>query len=136
MTVDPPEERIATLMRAHGITGTVTEGGPPSTVYHPDGRVFTVALACGRREETFAVYVGRFHDDIDLVFALRWLFETAIGTEEPTYERWLAEGGSEYQDDLGEQLARAIYEDGHEVGDRMRALVGETAYRALREARW
>ena len=133
---DPKEEHIAALMRDAGITGTVVEGGPPSAVYLPGGRAFTVELACEGQKDIFAVYVGRFHDDIDLVFALRWLLETALGAEELTYERWLPEGGSEYQDELGEPLARAIYEDGHEVGGRLLALLGETAYRALREAVW
>jgi len=133
---DPKEEHIATLMRDQGISGTVVEGGPPSTVYLPGGRVFTVTVVCGRQAETFAVYVGPYHDDIDLVFALRWLLETAIGAEEATYERWLAEGGDEYQDELGEPLARAIYENGHDVRKRLLALLGETASRALRKAIW
>ena len=136
MTSYPQEERLAALMRDQGISGTVVKGGPPSTVYLPGGRVFTVELACEGRQDAFAVYVGPFHNDIDLVFALRWLLETAIGAEEATYERWLAEGGDEYQDELGEPLARAIYENGHDVRKRLLALLGESAYRALREAIW
>ena len=90
----PVDQEIAALMARFGITGTVSEGGPPSRVYDPRSRAFSVELQRGERRGCFAVYVGTGHPDIDLGFALRWLLDTASHAEEESYERWLAEDGT------------------------------------------
>jgi len=116
------------------ITGTVTEGGPSSRVYDAQSRVFTVEFVCEGRRDCFAVYVGVAHPDIDLGFALRWLLDTASHAEEDTYERWIAEDGTFYVNELGEEAAHALYEESHEVGRKLRQVLGEEAYSALAEA--
>ncbi len=77
----PVDQEIAALMARFEITGTLSEGGPPSRVYDPRSRAFSVELRCGGRRGCFAVYVGTAHPDIDLGFALRWLLDTAPLTE-------------------------------------------------------
>ncbi len=130
----PVDQEIAALMARFAITGTVSEGGPSSRVYDPQSRVFSVELQCEGRHGYFAVYVGRAHPDIDPGFALRWLLDTASQAEEETYERWLAEDGTFYQKELGEEGARALYEESHEVGRKLRQVLGEEAYTALSQA--
>lgn len=127
----PVDQEIAALMTRFGITGTVTEGGPPSRIYDAQSRVFSVELQRGEHHGCFAVYVGTAHPDIDLGFALRWLVDTASRGEEETYERWLAEDGTFYQTELGEEGARTLYEESHEVGRKLRQVLGEEAYSAL-----
>src|SRR5947209_15365390 len=105
------DQQIASLILRFGITGTVSEGGSSSHVYDPQSRVFSVELQRGERHGCFAVYVGTAHPDIDLGFALRWLVDTATRAEEETYERWLVEDGSFYQTELGDEGARALYEE-------------------------
>ncbi len=130
----PVEQKIAALMAQYGITGTVSAGGSVSRIYDPQSRVFTVELMCEHRRDCFSVYAGTMHPDIDLGFALRWLLDTASHAEEDTYERWLAEDGTFYVNELGEEGARALYEESHEVGRKLRQVLGEQAYRALAEA--
>ena len=130
----PVDQQITSLITRFGITGTVSEGGPFSHVYVPQSRVFSVELQCGERQGCFAVYVGMAHPDIDLGFALRWLVDTASRAEEETYERWLAEDGTFYQTELGDEGARALYEESHAVSRKLRLVLGEEAYSALREA--
>jgi hypothetical protein len=130
----PVDQQIASLITRFGITGTVSEGGPLSHVYDPQSRVFSIDLQSGERRGCFAVYVGIAHPDIDLGFALRWLVDTASRAEEETYERWLAEDGTFYQAELGDERARALYEESHTVYHKLRQVLGEEAYRALREA--
>lgn len=125
----PIDQRIEAFLQKHLITGTVMESESET-----DSRAFLVSLTYADRKAQFTVRVGRHHPAIDLVFALRWLLETALGTEESTYERWLAEGSSEYQEDLGDVEARAIYQSGHETDRRLQELFGEALYRALRDA--
>ena len=121
-------------MERYGITGITSEGGPASRVYDPQSRVFSVELQRGERRSRFAVYVGTAHPDIDLGFALRWLLDTASQAEEESYARWLAEDGTFYQKELGDEGARALYEESHEVGRKLRQVLGEEAYAALSEA--
>jgi hypothetical protein len=127
----PVDQEIAALMARYGISGTVTEGGPPSRVYDAQSRVFSVELEREERRGCFAVYVGMAHPDIDSGFALRWLLDTASKAEEETYERWLAEDGTFYQKELGDEGARALYEESHAVGRKLRQVLGEEAYAAL-----
>ena len=131
---NPVDQEIATLITRFGITGTVTEGGPSSRVYDAQSRVFSVELQCRERHGCFAVYVGSAHPDIDLGFALRWLIDTASQAEEETYERWLAEDGTFYQTELGDEGARTLYEESHEVGLQLRQVLGGEAYAAFSEA--
>ena len=128
------DQKIASLITRFGITGTVTEGGPTSGVYDAQSRVFSVELQRGEQHGCFAVYVGPEHPDIDLGFALRWLVDTASQAEEETYERWLAEGGTFYQAELGDEGAHTLYEESHTVGRKLRQVLGEEAYAALSEA--
>ena len=130
----PVDQEIATLMTRFGITGTVSEGGPSSRVYDAHSRVFSVELQGGEHRGCFAVYVGTAHPDIDLGFALRWLMDTASRAEEESYERWLAEDGTFYQKELGDEDAHTLYEESHEVGRKLRQVLGEEAYSALSEA--
>lgn len=130
----PVDQQMILLIHRFGITGTVSEGGPLSQVYDPQSRVFSIELQCGERHGCFAVYVGMAHPDIDLGFALRWLVDTASRAEEETYERWLAEDGTLYQTELGDEGARALYDESHAVYRKLRQVLGEEAYRALREA--
>jgi len=129
----PVDQEIAALIAQYSITGTVTEGGPSSQVYTPPSRVFTVELACESRRDCFAVYVGAAHPDIDLGFALRWLLDTASHAEEESYERWIAEDGTFYVNELGEEGAHALYEESHTVGRKLRQVLGEQVYAALAE---
>jgi hypothetical protein len=129
----PVDQEIAALMVQYEITGTVSEGGPSSSVYDAQSRVFTVELACEGRRDCFAVYVGVAHPDIDLGFALRWLLDTASRAEEESYERWLAEDGTFYQKELGDEGAHALYEESHEVGRKLRQVFGEQVYQTLSE---
>ncbi len=128
---NPVDQEIAALMVHYGITGTVSEGGPSSRVYDAQSRVFTAELVCEDRRDCFATYVGVAHPDIDLGFALRWLLDTASHAEEETYERWIAEDGTFYQKELGEEGAHALYEESHEVGRKLRQVLGEQVYAAL-----
>ncbi len=130
----PVDQEIAALMAHYAITGTVTEGGPSSRVYDAQSRVFTVELQREDRRDCFAVYAGTLHPDIDLEFALRWLLETASQAEEETYQRWLAEDGTFYQKELGDEGARILYEESHEVGRKLRQVLGEQVYTALAKA--
>ena len=130
----PLDQQIASLIHRFDITGTVSEGGPSSHVYDPQSRVFSIELQCGERRGCFGVYVGVEHPDIDLGFALRWLMDTASRAEEETYERWLAEDGTFYQTELGDEGARALYEESHAVYHKLRQVLGEEVYRSLREA--
>ncbi|MGH2496500.1 MAG: hypothetical protein ACRDIV_17515 [Ktedonobacteraceae bacterium] len=127
----PVDQKIATLMTHYGITGTITAGGPTSRVYDASSRVFSVELEREDRRDCFAVYIGTMHPDIDLGFALRWLLDTASHAEEESYERWLAEDGTFYLNELGEEGARAFYEESHEVGHKLRNVLGEQVYSAL-----
>jgi hypothetical protein len=129
----PVDQEIAAFITQYGITGAVTEGGPSSQVYIQPSRVFTVELACEGRRDCFAVYVGVAHPDIDLGFALRWLLDTASHAEEETYERWLAEDGTFYVNELGEEAAHALYEESHAIGRKLRQVLGEQVYSALAE---
>ena len=128
------DQKIASLIHRSGITGTVNEGGPLSQLYDPQSRVFTIDLQCGERHGCFAVYVGVAHPDIDLAFALRWLVDTAARAEEESYERWLAEDGSFYQTELGDEGARMLYQESHAVYHKLRQVLGEEAYNAFRQA--
>src|SRR5579859_1589906 len=130
----PVDQQMTVLIGRFGITGTVSEGGPVSRVYDPQSRVFSIELQCGERRGCFAVYVGIAHPDIDLGFALRWLVDTASRAEEESYERWLAEDGTFYQTELGDEGARALYVESHAVSHKLRQVLGEEAYSALREA--
>lgn len=130
----PVDQEIAVLIIQHGITGIVSEGGPSSRIYDPQSRVFSVELVCEGRRDCFAVYAGKAHPDIDLGFALRWLVDVASQAEEETYERWLAEDGTFYVNELGEEGARALYEESHQVGRKLRLVLGEQVYLALSEA--
>lgn len=130
----PVDQQIKSLIDRFGITGTVSEGGPVSQVYEPQSRVFSIELQCGERHGCFAVYVGVAHPDINLVFALNWLVETASRADEESYERWLAEDGTFYQTELGDEGARALYEESHAVSRKLRQVLGEEVYSALREA--
>jgi hypothetical protein len=130
----PVDQEIAALMARYGITGTVTEGGPPSRVYDPQSRVFSVELQREGHRGCFTVYVGMAHPNIDSGFALRWLLDTASKAEEESYQRWLAEDGTFYQQELGDEGARALYEESHAVGRKLRQVLGEGAYAALSEA--
>jgi hypothetical protein len=116
------------------ITGTVTEGGPSSRVYDVQSRVFSVELRRGEQQGCFAVYVGSAHPHIDLVFALRWFIDTASQAEEETYERWLDEDGTFYQTELGDEEARSLYEGSHEMGRKLRQVLGEGVYAVLTES--
>lgn len=130
----PVDQEIAALMARFEITGTVAQGGPPSRVYDPQSRVFSLELERGGQRGCFAVYVGVAHPDIDTGFALRWLLDTASQAEEESYERWLAEDGTFYQKELGDEGARALYEESHEVGHKLRQVLGGEAYAALSRA--
>ena len=48
--------------------------------------------------------------------------------------RWLAEDGSFYQTELGEEGARRLYEESHAVYHKLGQVLGKEAYSALREA--
>ena len=130
----PTDHKLAALMDHYRITGTVTEGGPVSRAYDVHSRVFSVEIACEGLHDCFAVYVGEAHPDIDPGFALRWLLDTASQAEEETYDRWLAEGGTFYQSELGDEVAHALYQESHEIGRKLRQLLGEQVYITLCEA--
>ena len=66
------------------------------------------------------------------VFQLR---QKNTGTaEEETYDRWLAEGGTFYQSELGDEVAHALYQESHEIGRKLRQVLGEQVYITLCEA--
>lgn len=128
---NPVDQEIAALMVQYGITGTIGEGGPSSRVYDAQSRVFTIELVCEGRHDCFATYVGVAYPAIDLGFALRWLLDTASHAEEETYERWLAEDGTFYVNELGEEGTHALYEESHEIGRKLRQVLGEQVYTAF-----
>ena len=103
------DENVKTLVEHYGITGKIAEGGPSSSVYVPENRVFTAEVKREGRHEAFPVYVGVMHPNIDFLFALRWIVDSASQMQEETYERWVEEDGSFYVNELGEDVAHNFY---------------------------
>lgn len=138
---DERDTRVGAVMSTRGISVAVIEGRAeglaPSRVYADGGRAWTARVtAAGRGTESFLLVTGPGYTSLSPMAALGLLLETADGASEESYDRWLREGGTDtlHALDGDDVLARAYYQEGHDVYTRLVALVGEGGYRALTRA--